>query len=287
MIWLLLSVVCNAMLFVVLRSYSHFNVKPFPALVVNYFTAGLCGFLVPGTITSFLNVQESEWFLPALGTGAVFISVFVLVSRAANTLGISTASVANKMSFVMPVMVGIWIFGEELNFIRVMAFLLAAVAVVLVSMKKQNDPEKNWSSGLGLGLLVFLGSGLVDAIVSYMQQTYFMEGGFIPYVSLSFLSAGTIGVVILILQRVEPGKKEIRGGILLGLPNFISIACMMAALGEKLIDSGVLFAVSNMGVVILSTFSSILFYRERLSALNWIGLSLGSVAILLIGMLDR
>ncbi|MCC7301999.1 MAG: DMT family transporter [Bacteroidia bacterium] len=283
MIWLLISIFCNAMMFVVLRSFSHFGVRSLPALVINYFTAGICTFFFPGTITVLLNAPEQPWFTAALGTGAVFISVFILVTRTANTLGIATASVANKMSFILPVLIGVFFFNEELFISRVIAFLLAMAAVVLVSIKR---PETFPSGSAGkvsfpllLGLVVFVGSGLVDAIISYMQQTFFMEGGFIPYVGLSFLSAGTIGAVALLIRREEPSLKEIRAGILLGIPNVASIVCMMAAIGEKLVDSGVLFAVCNMGVVILSTLSSIVFFRERLSALNWAGLALGVIAI--------
>ncbi len=281
MIWLLISIICNTLLFIVLRSYGKFKVNSFAAIIVNYFTAATLGFMYPGSLQDIPHLHSQDWFIYALFTGALFISVFLLVSRAANELGIASASVANKMSFIMPVLLGFFLFNESLGWLRILGFVLAIISVIMVSVKKE-DGVKSRRAGLVLGILVFIGSGMVDTAISFMQNTFFMDGGSVPYIALSFLSAGTIGAAFLVIKRNEPGKKEIIGGILLGVPNFISIVCMMAALEEKMVDSGVLFAISNLSVVIFSTLSSIVLFRERLSWLNWIGIAVATAAIAIV-----
>ena len=284
MIWLFLSILCNTLLFIILRGYAGYGVRPFPAIIVNYFVAAACGLMVPESMNILMKVADQPWFYFSLVTGLAFISVFVLVSRAAITMGISTASVANKMSFIMPVLVGVIFFNEDLDGFRIPGFVLAMASVVLVSIKK-NGIKGDLGAGLVLGIVVFLGSGVVDSLVNYVQQKFFTLESSVPFIAFSFLAAGTIGSLLLIFRKIEPTKKEIWGGLILGVPNFISIMAMMKAIGERAVDSGVLFAVCNLGVVLLSSFSSILLYREKLSILNWIGIALATGAILLVTFL--
>jgi uncharacterized membrane protein len=78
------------------------------------------------------------------------------------------------------------------------------------------------------------------------------------------------------------GKKEWQYGALLGVVNYGSIFFLV-----KTIDSGWMLKTSiiclnNLGVVMLSTMIAVLFFKERLSKINWAGLALSVMALLLL-----
>jgi drug/metabolite transporter (DMT)-like permease len=73
---------------------------------------------------------------------------------------------------------------------------------------------------------------------------------------------------------------NIIAGIVLGVPNYFSIYFVLDSL-EKL-GGIIVFPILNIGVVLLSSILSYLFYKEYLSKLNWIGIGLACISILLI-----
>ena len=62
--------------------------------------------------------------------GVLFIVIFNLMARTSQQLGVSVASVATKMSLVIPVLAGLLLYGEELNFLKVAGIATALVAAM-------------------------------------------------------------------------------------------------------------------------------------------------------------
>src|ERR1043166_9558480 len=105
MIYLFISIVCNTLLFFLLNFFSRYGVNTLHGIVANYFTAATLGFLFDHGPASLEQVPSRPWFLLALVLGCLFISIFLLLARTAQTIGVSVASVANKMSVIIPVLV--------------------------------------------------------------------------------------------------------------------------------------------------------------------------------------
>jgi multidrug transporter EmrE-like cation transporter len=70
----------------------------------------------------------------------------------------------------------------------------------------------------------------------------------------------------------------------LGVPNYFSIHFLLLAFQESSWDSSVLIPVNNIGIVVTSAAVGLIFYRERYSLLNWIGLGMSIAAIALIAI---
>jgi drug/metabolite transporter (DMT)-like permease len=281
MIWLLASIVCNSLLFIILRSYPKFGVDPFRAIVINYFVAGGIAFFWGGLPQAIGEIQHQEWLNHALVTGLLFILVFILISRTAILSGVSVAGVANKMSFVLPLGVSVLIFNESISGWAIAGMIIALFSVVLVSVKPDNPPDLK-GVGLLLAILVFIGSGIIDGLVNYVFHVYFPRGGAGPYISISFLTAGTAGAIWMVLNKMEPGRKEILGGIVLGIPNFFSILSLMNALGDGFITSGLLYPINNVGIVLASALGGLFLFREKFSRMNTLGIALAILAIFLV-----
>jgi drug/metabolite transporter (DMT)-like permease len=99
-----------------------------------------------------------------------------------------------------------------------------------------------------------------------------------------FTGAFLVGLVILIIKRdFHIKKKDWIAGFLLGVPNYFSIYFLILALQQLTGQStGAIFAVNNVGVILVSTLGSILFFKDKLNKMQTIGLTLSIVSILII-----
>ena len=79
-------------------------------------------------------------------------------------------------------------------------------------------------------------------------------------------------------------------GIVLGLANFGSMYFLILALNHVDIKTGlqamgsIVFGINNIGIVALSVVSGFFFFRERPSAINWIGIGLSFIAIAILSI---
>jgi len=80
--------------------------------------------------------------------------------------------------------------------------------------------------------------------------------------------------------------KPLIWGIMLGISNFGSIYFLIRTLNHRspqgnIIDSSIVFGVNNTGIVVLSVFTGFIVFREKLKRINWIGVGLALVAIII------
>ena len=79
---------------------------------------------------------------------------------------------------------------------------------------------------------------------------------------------------------------DTKWGILLGGVNFGSIFFLVRALNYisssgRVIDSSVIFGVNNTGIVALSVLVGFWIFKGRLQPINWMGIALSAVALIL------
>jgi uncharacterized membrane protein len=138
-------------------------------------------------------------------------------------------------------------------------------------------------------LLVFLGSGLIDTSLNFLQNDFITNKSLIPlFSSTIFMTAGIIGITVLMAQKIKGVLilefKNVVAGIVLGIPNYFSIYFLVKALRSDLFDSSDIFTINNVTIVIISTLLGIVFFRERLSMKNWIGIILAIISIALVSL---
>ena len=104
MIYLLLSILFSTGLFVIFKYFGIYKIDTLKAIFVNYIVAFAMGIgLAEGTI-SLTELPQQSWFFGALFLGALFVSIFFVMATTAQRNGVSVASVAGKMSVVVPVL---------------------------------------------------------------------------------------------------------------------------------------------------------------------------------------
>jgi drug/metabolite transporter (DMT)-like permease len=198
--------------------------------------------------------------------------------------GLSVASVATKMSVVIPVVFGIYAYNESTNIQKLLGILLALIAVVLVSVKSKSNVRLK--SNLLLPIIVFLGSGIIDTSIKYLETNYVEDNGIPLFSATIFCFAGIIGIGVLIFKKLKKeltfNKISLLGGFLLGIVNYASIYYLLKALDHESLESSTIFTVNNVAIVMLSAIIGLSLFREKLSNKNWVGVGLAIISILLV-----
>ncbi len=287
MIYLLLSILASTLIFVIFKVFKKYNINVLHAIITNYVVACICGVIAYNGVAKITDIPSYSWFYYAIALGALFIIIFYLMARTTQQSGLSVVSVATKMSVVIPVVFGILYYNESLGIYKGVGILLALVAVYLASIKSKKGLNIK-PSNLLLPLLVFLGSGVIDTSLKFLEEE-FVDKVAIPIFSATiFAAAFSIGCVFILFQKLQ-GRfsfsfKNIIAGIVLGIPNYFSIYFLVKALRSDLLDSSGIFTINNVAIVMISTFIGVLIFKERLLIKNWIGIALAIVSIVLVAL---
>lgn len=286
MIYLVLSILISSLLFVIFKLFDVFKINTLQAIVVNYVIALSFGLATSTSSLSIVEIPKQPWFLGAFCLGFLFILVFNVMGITAQKNGLSVASVAGKMSVVIPVVFGVFIYNESVGFLKVIGILLALIAVYLSSAKSDTTPVK--FKNLVFPLLLFVGSGCIDAGLKYVESTSVSDAAVPMFLATIFGCAFVLGVFVVVIQMIN-GKfqfqfKNILGGIALGIPNYYSMEFLIKALQTEGMESSTLFTINNVSVVIFTTIFALVFFKEKLIKKNWIGLGLAVVSILLVAL---
>lgn len=290
MIYLLLSIVCSSALVLLFKLFERRGVPIFQAIVCNYWVATVCSFLfLPGAVRANPGViLQASWLPLAFGLGSLFILIFTLISRTTVKFGVSTASVASKLGLVFPVILAFTIYNEAFSLLKLIGILLAFVAVVLSSIKKNEHEQPHQLADYILPLLVFLGSGLCDSLTQFANKRYLMNTGMEEFTLVLFTAAAIAGSLFLLYSVVAKGMRinmlSLGWGVVLGTVNYFSFLFLLKSLALLPWGSSVVFPLNNLGIVAFSTLVGIVVYKERISVLNFVGLlfAVASIATIVI-----
>ncbi len=282
--YLVLSIVCSSLIFVIFKLYSRYQVQTSYAIIINYMTASSVGFLYNNEPFGFVGLLTKNWFIPTLFLGLLFILIFNLIAKTSQVLGVSVASVATKMSLTIPVLFGVFLYKEDLGLFKIIGVLLALAAVYFVSVKGNSRVFS--IKDLYLPSMVFLGSGLIDAAIQYGEQVMVPENEFPLFSATVFGCAACWGVgfvsVKLVRTPIRIRPRTLIGGIALGVPNYFTVYFLLRALQNEVLNSASVFTINNVAVVMISTLVGIVLFKEVISPKNWIGIILAVLSIILV-----
>jgi drug/metabolite transporter (DMT)-like permease len=227
--------------------------------------------------------------------GGLFVSIFTVVGFTAQKIGVAVASVANKLSLIIPVILSVYLYHETVKGWKLAGVVLALAAVVLTcypANKKGTSAETNQEKWKYLlPVVLFIGSGLLDSLINHVQQLFVTDENKNAYLVTGFFSAAAIGSVLLVYSfitgRQQFALKNLLAGMLIGIPNYFSIWCLVRFLKISPWQSSASIPVNNMGIVLFSSVVAWFLFKEKLSLLNWLGILLSLLAIYLIAFGDH
>lgn len=281
MIYLFFSILSSSLLYIIFKLFKQFKINTFHAIITNYFVAFSFGLFMSDSQMNLMEVTSSKWFTGTIILGLLFILIFNIMGITAQRSGVAVTSVATKMSVVIPVVFGLFVYNESAGFLKLSGILLALVAVYLASVKSKEGFK--WRN-ITLPFLLFIGSGLIDTSLKFLETNYVENPSHFPIFSTTIFGfAALFGLLLLMFKRNE--KLELRsiiGGIILGIPNYFSIFFLLNALSTEGLESSTIFTVNNVSIVMLSTLVGLLAFKEKLLTKNWVGIGLAIISIFLV-----
>ena len=265
------------------------SIPSLQAIVFNYITCVVTGSLVNGAFPINVESISQPWFSWAIIMGLIFITLFNIIAFTAQKIGVAVASVANKLSLVIPFLFSLYLYDEKLSVLKLAGIILALAAVLFTCWPHRDIQGSTIKSPHGFLLLVpfvlFIGSGILDTMVKYVEQRFLNEGNKDSYLITTFAVAASTGLMMLswlfLSGRQKFDQRAVLAGVLIGIPNYFSIWTLVKVLAANKGNSSVIFPIVNIGIVLFSTLVAFLVFREKLSKLNWTGIAMAVAAITL------
>ncbi|MEJ8756091.1 hypothetical protein WG947_03725 [Pontibacter sp. H259] len=293
MLYLLLSILASTSLVFIFKMFQRYNVHTFQAIVVNYVTCVVVGFLFSGGSAALQpEVFGRSWVIYAFVLGTIFIGTFYLIALTTHKVGVTAASVATKISLVIPVLFSLLVLQNSLKdytFINYIGMFAALVAIILSSVRPKTDSSEQHASPLLMFLLpfiIFLNSGIADSLINYTNANLLQQHEAPQFTMLTFSASAMVGLLVLLYLLIS-GKttfyrKSILAGILLGIPNYFSIYFLIKALYAFGNDGAFLYPVNNIGIILAGALGAVIFFKEKLTKINLAGLGMAVLALILI-----
>lgn len=290
MLYIVLAILCSVAIGVVFKFFDKYNINHFQAIVFNYLVCVITGCIELGAIPFEASMLQADWLPIMLVLGLLFVSGFTVISRTVQYFGIAIASVAQRMSLGLSVPFSIWFYKDPYTSLTIVGIILALASVVLINIPARKrrlattpamvevstpSEEQRLPKGAFLfPIIAFLVSVFIEIILQYLHIVHEME----PAVEsiVLFALAGSFGIVGIILLRQQLAWQNLLAGILLGIPNYFSIYFLLKALENW--SGSVVYSVNNITVVALSAVLGYFFFKEKLSALNALGIGLALIA---------
>ncbi len=289
MIFLLSCIVLTSYLTLSFKVVERLGLNNLHVIVFNYWTCVITGSLVNGNFpVNNINIAQ-DWFPWALAMGFLLILLFNIIAFSAQRIGIAVTSVANKLSLVIPFLFSIYLYNERASFVKLTGIVVALVAVAMTCYSRQDSRPgmaKRTTWQYLLPIILFIGSGVLDTMIKYVEESFLDGTNNNDYLTTAFLSAAVIGLGSLAVQWILHKKavswKAVVAGIAIGIPNYFSIWCLVQVLKLYKGNSSAILPINNMGIVVFSALMAWMLFKERLTVLNWCGVALAVIAIALI-----
>jgi uncharacterized membrane protein len=289
---LVLAIIFTSWLLVSFRVFDFFNVDNLQAIIFNYIVCAFTGFFFSGNYSLLCQLKTIDtWIVMACITGACFLPTFYLMSYTVKKVSVTISTVASKTSLVIPVMVSIFYLNNEMKFsiLNYTGIVLGFGAILLCSLKQKINTDTTNSArrfDFFLPGLVFLGGGLVDVLINIANYRYIPieKSSLFPF--FAFSVAAIAGFILLtgrvLFLKENLNYRNLIAGIVLGIPNYLSIYFLLKALHDFDNNGAILFPALNISVILINSFVSFLFFKERLTNYNYVGLFLAVIALMLI-----
>lgn len=285
MLFLFLAVISSFLVAVTIKFFEQFNVNSFQAIVINYIICIVAGFVAYSENINFNFIASQSWFYFAVLLGFGFIFMFYVFAVSTARIGIALTTVSSKMSVIIPVFFGIILFNDNFNIYKVFGIIFTILAIYLIFKKDKNIPFRKVY--FLLPLLLLIGNGFNDTMQTYCRRTFFMDNNTILlFMMVIYSSAFCIGILIFAFRRFVDNSaitfNTLIAGIVLGIFNFTATFFFLKSIGH--FESTFVFPVFNVSIVSISALAGVILFKEKLKPVNWIGIALAVIAIIVIAL---
>jgi drug/metabolite transporter (DMT)-like permease len=290
MLLLIFSILTSAGILVVFKLSGKNAIPALQMVLINYLTAGAAALYIEKPEFGFAGRDlQSGYFIFGAVIGICFVLMFLFIEYAITKIGISIVSSSTKLSVVLPIIISILIDQND-GFSALkgtgLLIMIVALAFLMINSRGENKLKRRYI----IPLFLFFGMGIIDSLVKISQQ-YFVPQGYESLFSFFVFFVSFLFATILVLA-----KKQVKGllrvnvfvsGFFLGLFNFGSLFFILKTLNLNLhsqvfLDSSRILMFNNIGIVLISVAIGVVFFKEKISLYNYLGIMLSVIGFLLL-----
>lgn len=226
--------------------------------------------------------------------GAVTAIQTIANVSAINCGPMSYTSIFTSFSVLISALSGVLVFGEDsLELIQIIGIILMLFSIVL-SANGKSDGKKINLKWFILSFIAFLLTGTIG-IMQKIHQTSDHKSELSAFLVIAFVTSALISAVFALIKRgkasVAISETKSQGGkkIALLLLCVMAVAGLCVAANNKfnlyltgVLPTAIFFPIYNVGILILTTLSAIVIFKERLSLKQWIGVVIGIISVICI-----
>lgn len=273
--YLILSIICSVAVSILLKISKKQGISINQAVAVNYPVAAISSFvLFKPNFSGNLNILLSEWQI-LLPLGILMPTVFIIMGECVRNAGIAKSDAAQRLSLFLPILAAFFIFGEVLSVGKLLAVVLAIISLAALVYKPKSKTQNTGAIWTLLG--VWLGYGIIDILMKQLSKNTAMT---VTNLCTIFILSAIILFTYLIIRKTKWTMPSIFGGIILGCLNFGNIYFYFRAHQAYNNNPTLIFAAMNLGVISLGTIIGTAIFKEKINAVNIVGIILAIIAII-------
>lgn len=288
MIDLALAVACGLAIGMIFKHASRLGLDRLSLITANYLSAFFISFLLLNTEGFQPGVELT---ILGLFTGGLFIAAFFVLALATAVAGMALAIAVMRLSVVIPFVASWVIWNEAPSTYQICGLIVAGAAFFLISRRSQETvvadpappqpheaaPSKRTFLTL---LLLFLMGGMIDTMMKTFDEVFAADHSTAAFMTMAFGVAFLLGLALVAGRRRRTDLRTVAWGFVLGAANVGSVEFFLSAIRQ--LSGPFVFPANNILLVIGSALLGVLFWREKLSRMNWLGVALAAIALILL-----
>ncbi|MBP3420067.1 MAG: EamA family transporter [Marinifilaceae bacterium] len=278
MIYLIVAILFGSLFAILFKLFAKHGVDALQAIIFNYITAIAIGPLtniIRGEVA--FSALSAVPLLPAILTGLFMVGGFIAMSNATKSHGVAIATIATRVSFIIPTICAYLFLGEK--GLEPTTSLMVIISLFMIFFTNRRGLTLNkWYNPL----LVFLCYGAANFLLKYCQAQLDTNSELLALTTITFTSALIIAIIFLRLQKGNLANfkwKNLLAGVILGVTNIGCTFFLLKAL--TLFSTALLYPIYNISIVVTGIIAGRLIFKERLTTLQYIGIAIAITAIII------
>ncbi|MEO8239705.1 MAG: EamA family transporter [Flavobacterium sp.] len=278
MLYLILSIICSVTVGAIFKMTRGYNCNTIQIVASNYiFALTLCYFIFSPDLS---EIDSSAPWHIYLFIGILLPVIFLFLVSSIKHVGIVKTDAAQRLSLFIPILAAWFIFNEEFNWYKIIGLIIGFLAFLFILKKPSDNHQNKWI----YPAVVLVGFGVIDIL--FKQIALYTA---LPYTTSLFVVfdiALAVSLLVVVYESIiKKDKLNYRNflfGALVGLCNFGNILFYLKAHKAFSENPSTVFAGMNLGVIILGSLVGLIFFKEKLSKINFTGIFFALIAIVFI-----
>jgi drug/metabolite transporter (DMT)-like permease len=203
----------------------------------------------------------------------------LLMNHALTIAPVGSVLTAFRMSIVVPIALGIYLWGEPMASTQFTGLVLALIALALMTTHSGNASHVKGFKAFGLFAIICLWQGISHTCLRSVHYNG-LDDVYLHVLMLTGATAGLIGSLVIAFKKQRPHKPAIKLGIFIGLYNALALCVIMTALSQ--LPGTLFFPTLGCSVVLLDNLFAHFYWKEHLARPAIAGVGIAVIAVLLV-----